>query len=260
MNISEGRDESVVNALRAAAGRCLLDTHSDPHHHRTVLTLAGPEVAEAAEAVTRLAAELIHIGEHRGVHPRLGVVDVVPFVPLAGSTMSDAIAARDRFAVSIAEALEVPCFLYGPERSLPEIRRSAFENLEPDFGPPAPHASLGSICVGARPVLVAYNLWLRDTDLAAARRIASAIRGPHLRTLGLDVGGRAQVSCNLVEPNALGPAEAFDRVKALTPVERAELVGLIPREVLRSIAPARWSELDLSESRTIEARLDRAGH
>jgi glutamate formiminotransferase len=111
------------------------------------------------------------------------------------------------------------------------------------------------MCVGARPPLVAYNVWLVEPDLALARRIAAAVRGPHLRALGLAVGRRVQVSMNLIAPGVLGPAAAYDLVAAQAPVAGAELVGLVPQDVLLAIAPERWDELDLGPDRTIEARM-----
>ena len=259
--------ECVINVSTASwvaipthnGGRwAFLDVHSDVDHNRSVLTLAGPGVEAGAFEVVAAAVERIDLREHGGVHPRLGAADVVPFVPLGGSTMVDAIAARDRLARRIAEELRVPCFLYGPERSLPEIRRTAFKSLRPDLGPAEPHLTAGACCVGAREVLVAYNLWISGT-VDDARRIATTIRSPALRTLGLDVGGSAQVSCNLVRPSELGPGEAFDLVAAHAEIVRAELVGLLPRAVLAAIPPRRWALLDLDESKTIEARLTRAG-
>ena len=254
VNVSEGRDLAVVEALVAAAGRDCLDHHHDAHHHRSVLTLVG---VVAPRAVTALAVDVLDLGAHAGAHPRLGVVDVVPFVPLGPSGLDDAIAARDEFGRWAASELGVPGFAYGPERSLPEIRRQAFRALAPTWGPRAPHPTAGAVCVGARSVLVAYNVWLADADAGRARQVAAAVRGPYLRALGLDVGGRAQVSMNLVAPHRLGPAEAYDRVAALAPVAGAELVGLLPRDVLEAIPRRRWSELDLAPDRTIEARLAR---
>ncbi len=257
MNVSEGRDAAVLDALRSAAGDALLDVHTDAHHHRSVLTLAGPEeLVEAVRAVAEEGVRRIDLRRHDGVHPRLGAVDIVPFVPLAGGSLADAVGARDRFAVWAAEALGVPCFLYGPERSLPEVRREAFRGLEPDVGPAEPHPSAGAMCVGARPVLVAYNVWLAPgTPVAIARRVASELRGPAVRALGLDVGGRAQVSFNLIDPTAVGPAHVFDAVAARAPVERAELVGLVPATVLDAIPEDRWGSLDLDPAKTIEHRI-----
>ncbi|HVE47268.1 MAG TPA: hypothetical protein VNA57_11050 [Acidimicrobiales bacterium] len=260
VNVSEGRDDGVIEALRRAAGRQLLDLHSDRSHHRSVLTMAGPDLEEAVRRVAAQAVSAIDLGAHQGVHPRLGAVDVVPFVPLAGASLPDAVAARDRFAEWAAAELSLPCFLYGPERSLPDIRRSAFSGLMPDTGPPHPHPTAGACAAGARLLLVAYNLWLAPgIGVERAREVARAVRAPALRALGLQVEGGAQVSCNLVDPLAMGPEAAYDAVAALAPVARAELVGLVPEAVVSAVPAGRWADLDLSPSRTIEARLGKAG-
>ena len=259
VNISEGQDAALLEALSGAARPDLLDLHTDPHHNRSVFTLVGTEAPRrlAAAAVSRL-----DISRHAGVHPRLGVVDVVPFVPLTGSTMTDALKARDQFAQWAADELGIPCFLYGPERSLPEVRRRAWRDLAPDVTPTgsaSPHTTAGAICVGARDVLVAWNVWL-DADIDTARDIAQRVRTPAIRTLGLQTGRDVQVSINLVDPLAHGPSEAWDAVsyeaQALgAVVMRSELVGLVPRAVLDATDEDRWEELDLSPDRTIEARL-----
>ena len=260
INVSEGRDASVIEEVTGAAGSHLLDVHHDPDHHRSVLTMAGAGVEEAARRVVAAAVDRIDLRAHGGAHPRMGAADVVPFTPLRGSSMEEAVLARGRLAEWAGAALEVPCFLYGPERSLPEVRRGAFDALTPDTGPPRPHPSAGAICVGARDLLVAYNLWLAPgAGLEVARDVAMAIRGPAVRALGLDVGGRAQVSCNLIDPLAVGPDAAFDAVRQHVEVDRAELVGLVPAGVLEAIPTSRWDQLDLSPSRTIEARLEQAG-
>ncbi|MCB0978094.1 MAG: hypothetical protein KDB02_11610 [Acidimicrobiales bacterium] len=252
VNISEGRDGGMVEAIAATAGVDLLDVHSDPHHNRSVLTLVGEE---APRTVATAAVSMLDLRTHDGVHPRIGVVDVVPFVPLAGSTVADAVAARDRFAAWAAEELDVPSFLYGPERTLPEVRRGAFVDLLPDVGPNTPHSTAGAIAAGARGLLVAFNVWLTEPDLTLARRVAAKIRSARLRTLGLQVGDRVQVSMNLVEPSEVGPAEATDAVAELAEVAGCELVGLVPGAVLDRIPSDRWSSLDLSPDRTIEFRL-----
>lgn len=252
INVSEGRDRSVARRIAAAGGVCLLDVHSDAHHNRSVISLAGQGVEGAARDVTTEALRWIDLRLHVGVHPRLGAVDVVPFVPLAGSSMDHALAARDRFAVWAGGELGIPCFLYGPHRSLPDVRRHAFTRLAPDTGPPVAHPTAGAICVGARPVLVAYNVWLAaGVDVATARRIAKEIRGAGVRALGLDVGGRAQVSMNLVDPLRVTPADVYDLVADRERVERAELVGLVPTEVLDAIPEERWRELDLDPEKTL---------
>ncbi len=252
VNISEGRRADVITAIAAAAGDDLLDIHRDEHHHRAVLTLVGED---AVRPVTAAAVERLDLRGHRGVHPRLGVVDVVPFVPLERSTMADAVRARDDFAAWAGAELGVPCFLYGDECTLPTIRREAWQKRHPDVGPPAPHPTAGAMCVGARQPLVAYNVWLASPDLATGRHVAAAVRGPHLRALGLAVGDRVQVSMNLIHPDVLGPAEAYDLVASHADVVGAELVGLMPAAVLSPIPRPRRTELDVDEERTIEARL-----
>lgn len=256
VNISEGRDARLLADLAGACGDDLLDIHTDPHHNRSVFTLIGER---APRSLTERAVERLDIRTHSGVHPRLGVVDVVPFVALDGNVVA-ARAARDAFAHWAGTTLDLPCFLYGDERTLPEVRRSAFTTLAPDTGPSGPHPYAGACAVGHRGLLVAYNLWLPGGDIDLARRIAGAVRGPGVRALGLQVGPRVQVSLNLIEPDQVGPAEAYDRVASLaaslgTRVEGAELVGLIPGAVLDAIPSEQWDELDLAAERTIEARL-----
>ncbi|HET8621219.1 MAG TPA: hypothetical protein VFM27_19765 [Acidimicrobiales bacterium] len=256
VNVSEGARPPLVAAIARAAGDDLLDVHADAHHNRSVLTLVGED---APRAVARAAVERLDLRAHRGVHPRIGVVDVVPFVPLAGSTLADAVAARDRFLAWMATELGVPGFAYGPERSLPDVRRHAFAGLAPTAGPSRPHPTAGAVAVGAREVLVAWNLWLVTPDLARARAVAAEVRGPDVRALGLAVGDRVQVSLNLVSPLVVGPAEAWDRVASRVPVAGAELVGLVPASVLDRTDPGRWEQLDLGPDRTIEARITRSG-
>jgi glutamate formiminotransferase len=252
VNVSEGRDAAVIEAVAAAAGDCLLDVHTDADHHRSVLTMAGPDLEDAVRAVATEAVRRIDLRRHEGVHPRMGAVDVVPFVPVA-------VAERDRFAEWAAAALAVPCFVYGPERSLPDVRRRAFVDLAPDTGPPEPHPTAGAMCVGTRPFLVAYNVWLTPgTPLDVARKAAARLRSPAVRALGLAVGPQAQVSMNLLDPTAVTPADVYDAVAAEAPIERAELVGLTPANVLAAVAKDRWAALDLDPSKTIEARLGAA--
>lgn len=259
VNVSEGRDDPTLARLAGAAGVDLLDLHRDRDHHRSVLTLVG---LDAPRALARAAVELLDIRTHSGAHPRLGVLDVVPFVPIEDSTMEEAIAARDGFAAWLADAMRVPCFLYGPERTLPDVRRHAFRDLAPDHGPDQPHPTAGATAVGARRPLVAFNVWMTSPDLVLARHVAAAVRGPTIRALGLQVGVATQVSMNLVEPADTGPAEAYALVdqhlrRAGAAIARAELVGLVPEAVLAAVDPADWARLDLSPDRTIEARLAR---
>lgn len=270
VNVSEGRDAAVVADIAAAGAEALLDVHSDRDHHRSVLTLAGPgpSLEEAVRAVARATVDLIDLRRHEGVHPRLGALDVVPFVSLGsggspigpGGDLTPALEARDRFAAWAGEELALPCFCYGPGRTLPEVRRRAFGDLAPDTGPPRPHPGAGACAVGARGVLVAYNLWLSTPEVAVARALAQAVRGPAVRSLGVAMGGVTQVSCNLVDPLVFGPAQLYDAVAPLaeragTEVSRAELVGLAPAAVVEAVPEERRRALDLGPARTIEARL-----
>lgn len=252
INISEGGNPSQLNELSAELGADLLDLHSDADHNRSVFTLAGED---PARILTKSAAAMFDIRDHHGVHPRVGIVDVVPFVALEPSSFDDAIAARNRFAEFASSELGIPCFLYGPERTLPYIRKHAFVDLKPDFGPSEPHPRSGAICVGARPILIAYNVWLKDQTVETAKHIAKTIRTNERRTLGLQVGPHVQVSMNLIDHEVTGPAEAYDAVAALAPIDHAELVGLVPARALARIPRERWSELDLSGEKTIEWRL-----
>lgn len=249
VNLSEGRDDEVLASIVAAGGDRVLDVHRDPHHHRAVVTIAGPGAvrAVAAEAVAALDLRV-----HTGVHPRSGVVDVVPFVPVGPSSMADAVAERERFADWLTSELGVPTVRYGEGApTLPDVRRR--------MATLTGHPSAGITAVGARGPLIAYNVWLAEPDLAEAKRVASAIRSPAMRTLGLPVGDRVQVSMNLVDPVVVGPGEAYDAVAARVPVAGAELVGLVPQAVLDAVPPQRWIELDLAADRTVEARLVAAG-
>lgn len=268
VNVSEGRDPAVVAQLAEACGECLLDVHSDAHHNRSVLTLAGQldVLAAAARALARATVGLLDLGPHRGVHPRLGVLDVVPWVALEGWPLHDveqggpadgmARSARDAFAAWAARELRLPVFLYGPERDLPDVRRRAWKQLTPDLGPPEPHPTAGSVAVGSRPLMVAYNMWMpEEVGEQQAKAIARGLRCPEVRALAFPVGGSYQVSCNLVRPLQKGPAEVWDEVARVAPIARGEVVGLVPRAVLDATPEARWAEVGLSPHLTIEGRL-----
>ena len=252
INVSEGRNHAIIDSLAQSCAGDLLDVHSDPDHNRSVFTMLG---VDAPRALARAAVAALGLNDHSGVHPRIGVVDVVPFVPLVDSTMHDARVARDEFATWAAAELNVPCFLYGTERALPDIRKSAWSSSMPDIGSHAPHPTAGAMCVGVREPLVAYNLWLENVDLATTRRIASDVRTVNIRTLGLQVGTFTQVSVNLIQPMIAGPNEVFDAVSQHAKVHHAELVGLLPASVLAVIPRARWEDLDLSVEQTIEWRV-----
>jgi glutamate formiminotransferase / 5-formyltetrahydrofolate cyclo-ligase len=260
--------------------------HADPHHNRSVFTLAGPApmVEHDARILTATVLRALDFTAHEGRHPAFGLIDVVPFVPLRASggrgaqnlapvfdldpPLDEAVAARDRFAEWAGRELGLSCHLYGPlpsgHRTLPELRRGAEKTLAPDTGPATPAPRAGRCAVGARHFLVAYNLWVTGGGLDLARAAAARIRGPAVRALGLDLAGRPQISCNLVDLKSVGPAEVYDEVarhlgQAGASVERAELVGLLPEAVLTEVPGQRRAELDLAEERTVEARLEAAG-
>ena len=261
VNISEGKNSSTLSALKKSCQTSLLDIHIDSDHNRSVFTLAHSDPLRLENSVRKLAQAaitLIDISEHKGEHPRIGVVDVVPFValPNTDSTHKDAINYRDRFAIWMSETFDMPCFLYGMERSLPFIRKHAFKDLQPDTGPLNPHPTAGACAVGARKLLVAYNLWLKSNDVTLAKEIAASIRGSGIRSIGLNMNGQAQVSCNLIDPLTTGPDIAYDRVAGYAQIERTELVGLIPTAVLENIPQSRWEQLDISPEKTIESRLE----
>lgn len=277
VNVSEGRNPDVVAALSAAAGTHLLDIHSDSGHNRSVFTLAAreiPALEASARDLARAVVERVDLHHHDGAHPRFGALDVVPFVPITPGGMGEAVGARDRFARWAGTELGLPCFLYGPggggevpgdsendgAPDLPTVRREAFGRRRPDTGPDRPHPTAGACAVGARPLMLAWNLWLVDRDRAAASRVAAALRGPGVRALAFELPSGLQLSFNLVDPLRVGPATVLDAaVAAGARVARAELVGLAPVAVLELTERRRWTELDLDPSRTIEARLAEAG-
>ncbi len=266
VNVSEGRDVATLELLSRAAGASLRDRHRDRHHHRSVFTLINePEpLLEDLHSLAGAAYKNIDLRRHTGVHPRFGAVDVVPFVALDPEDPQRACELRDETAAWFAETQSVPVFLYGllPDgttRTLPEVRRGAFEALAPDVGPGDASATRGAVAVGCRPILVAWNLWLHGVSLAAAQSLAASVRSPSVRSLAFEVGDDVQVSCNLVDVAVARPSQVYDAVAAQLVdggvIERAELVGLAPRGLLEAEDPDRWEQLGLSEEATIEARL-----
>lgn len=265
INISEGRDVALLDQLSRAAGPSLRDRHFDTFHNRSVFTLINTAnvLRDDVQRLIDVGLSSLDLSDHEGVHPRLGVVDVVPFVALAPDQVHVALELRNETAEWIATQYGVPVFLYGPlpegERTLPYVRAHAFRDLAPDLGPDDQDAQRGAVVVGARDILVAWNLWLRDVSLEDARHLARMARRPGLRTLGLQVGQDVQVSCNLVDLALATPSQVYDQVNAqITPpgrIVRAELVGLVPRSLLSREDPRRWAQLGLSDDATIESRI-----
>jgi glutamate formiminotransferase/formiminotetrahydrofolate cyclodeaminase len=264
-NFSEGRDPAVIDALRAALvsvpGVQLLDVQTDASHNRSVFTLVAPPAAvvDAALAAMRVATERIDLTTHRGEHPRMGATDVVPFVPVADITMEECVALARGLGERAAKQLDIPVFLYAraatrPDRVLlPDVRKGEFEGmrgrmLEPDFGPNRVHPTAGATAIGARPFLVAYNVYLDTPDVAIAKTIAKQIRTssgglPAVQASGFQVDGLAQVSMNLLDIDITPPATVFRAITALAAkheieVTKSELVGLIPERAIISAANA----------------------
>ncbi|CAB4799785.1 unannotated protein [freshwater metagenome] len=274
INISEGQDAAVLASLSAACGDALLDRHTDVDHHRSVFTLAGSDPSkaiEAARALTDAASSRIDIRTHFGVHPRLGVIDVVPFVALHSTPANEAAQAALDYARWVVETHSVPVFLYGdadPEnRSLPDARRTAFKTRSPDLGPSEPHLTLGAIAVGARPPMVAINVDIDKDDLALAREIAGKVRErdgglPGVRSLGFDLPhlGQVQVSMNIVGLEQTSIEEACVEVERLivasgASVARIELVGLVPDAALTACSKEFLERSGLSENISLERRV-----
>ncbi len=280
VNVSEGRDPKVLDELVRAGGPSLLDWHADVDHHRSVFTIAGPGArdAEAASRVlARVAAKRIDLTLHRGEHPRLGAVDVVPFVAL-GTTSTErqhAVDAAHSFARWWSQAYEVPCFMYDdadPEgRDLPSVRRSAFKSRRPDYGPSLVHHTLGATAVGARKPLIAVNAMLITSDAPIANQIVRRTREsggglPGVRALSfyLHEQERMQVSLNLVDLDRTGLEEAILHVRDLarslrTDIASVELVGLAPRRELDRCSAdfLRWAKIPTEAA--IEARVALGG-
>ncbi|HEY0929925.1 MAG TPA: glutamate formimidoyltransferase [Gemmatimonas sp.] len=264
-NFSEGRDPVVIAAIRDAIantpGAHVLDVSSDASHHRTVITfVASLEAAvPAALAAMTVARDRIDLTKHQGEHPRIGATDVVPFIPLDGATMDDCVALARELGARVAGELGIPVYLYEraattPAReNLADVRRGEFEGLRddvrtnaarrPDFGPAELHATAGATAIGARPFLVAYNVYLGDTkNLPVAKEVAKAIRGSsgglrYVKGLGMEVDGQAQVSMNLVDTEKTPLHRVFEIVKSEAAAHGvaptwSEIVGLVPERVL----------------------------
>jgi glutamate formiminotransferase len=269
-NVSEGRDQAVLDACSDAirqAGARLLDVKPDATHHRTVFSFAGEPSAVKAAALALFDAALsrIDLRRHKGEHPRLGAVDVTPFVPIEGVTMADCVAMARDVGSEVARRHSLPVFLYEEaaavpaRRNLEDIRRGEFEGLaaklqqpdwKPDFGPATPHPSAGASVIGARVALIAYNINLATNRLDVAKKIAAAIRQSsgglrYVKAMGIDLADRGivQVSMNLTNFEKTPIFRVFELVKREAErygvsVLESEIVGLIPSAALT--ASAAW--------------------
>ncbi len=265
-NFSEGRRkdviETIASAIRSTPGATLLDVESNPDHNRCVITFVGEPgpVKSAALAGARKAVELIDLNHHKGEHPRMGAVDVVPFIPLAGVTMEECVSIAKSFGRELAEQLQVPVFLYEEaatnptRRNLADVRAGEFEGLrekvgkdparKPDFGPEKVHPTAGATAVGAREILIAYNVNLGTSDLGIAKKIAHELRSKdgglaYVKALGFELKekGIVQVSMNLTNFRKSQVFKAYELVKLFAerygvPVVGSEIVGLTPMDAL----------------------------
>jgi len=271
-NFSEGRDPAIVDAIRSAIasvpGTRVLRAESDPDHNRSVITFAGPPdtIGDAAFAGIKAAVERINLRRHAGVHPRIGAADVVPFIPLEGASLAECAQIAHRTGQRVWNELHVPVYFYEAASSTPEraplenIRRGGFEHpaLPPDLGGPTLHPTAGAAVIGARKLLIAFNVDLKTNDLAAARAIARKIRAssgglPALKAIGVALPTRniVQVAMNLTdfERTPLDAVlAAVRREAAAHNIELAgvEYIGMIPRKAVQDAArrDPEWSHFN----------------
>ncbi len=286
-NVSEGRDATVVQRLATSirqAGARLANVHLDPDHHRSVFSfLGGPDVVHtAAQALADNALAIVDLRNHHGSHPRIGALDVLPFVPISGLTMDHVVALAHDVGRALAERHELPVYFYGfaalrdHHRRLPDARRGGYEALaarlatpdgEPDAGPPRFDPRRGAVLVGARNVLVAYNVWLESTKLEVAGAIARTIRVatgglPAVQALGMPLTSRGvvQVSMNLLDYRVTSIPVAFDAVEREAQrrgvaIRRGELVGLAPRAAFAGRTPSSVGLSDFTDDLYLDTHL-----
>lgn len=290
-NVSEGRDTGRLDWFAAAitgTGATLLDRTADESHHRAVFTFAADRstIERASVALATAVAAEVDLSAHAGVHPRIGALDVLPFVPLGSATMDDAVAAAHAAGRAIGEMLGVPVFLYEAasrpphRRSLESVRRGGLAGLSarlgepawrPDYGPATLHPTAGAVAVGARGPLVAWNLVLDRPDLALARHIARTIRTsngglPCLKALGLALEhtGQVQVSMNLTDYRTTSMADVFravlaEAIAAGADIADSEIIGLVPRAALDDLAQAAPALAERHRGAVLEDRLATRG-
>ena len=287
LNFSEGQRRDVIEAIAEAARRPgvqVLDMSSDADHNRSVITFIGEPAAmqESAFAIVARARELIDLRQQRGTHPRIGAVDVVPFVPVRGASMTECVQMARATGERIGRELQIPVYLYEQAASAPhrrdlaDIRQGEFENLAakmehplwaPDFGPDAPHPSAGAVVIGARTYLIAYNVYLGSKDIRIAKAIARSVRYrdgglANVKALGMFIKERdmIQVSMNLVDPLRTPMYRVVEAVRAEAarygvPVVESELIGLLPLEALVETARYYLQLHNLRSEHVLENRL-----
>jgi glutamate formiminotransferase / formiminotetrahydrofolate cyclodeaminase len=291
-NFSEGRDgrrvDAIVTEARAVPGVTVLDVELNADHNRSVVSLVGEgdPLLEAVLRMARKAVEVIDLRHHRGEHPRMGAVDVIPFIPLGDATMEEAIALAVRTGERIWTDLHVPVYLYGaaarrPERAdLAVVRQGGFEGLleavktdpsrRPDFGEAELHPSAGAVAVGARPILIAYNAYLTTPDVSIAKKVAHAVRSrdgglAEVKALGFEIKerNRAQVSMNLTDYRKTPVHRALEAVRREAArygagVEESEVVGLVPEDALFDAAEFYLQLNRFSREQILERKLSGA--
>jgi glutamate formiminotransferase len=287
-NVSEGQDRGSVDAMAAAVrstpGVRLLDVSSDGAHNRSVLTLVGdaPAIRAGVLALFREAVARIDLRTHRGEHPRMGAVDVVPFIPVRGSSVEECVALSREVGAAVAGEFGIPVYLYEDSasaehrRNLAEVRKGQFEGFAekmkdprwaPDFGPAAPHPSAGAVAIGARPFLIAYNINLATRDLAVADRIAKAIRHlsggfRYVKAMGVELADRGivQVSINMTNFRKTPLHRVFECVRSEAErhgvaIVGSEIVGLSPAEALYAAAEHYLRLEGFSAEQVLETKL-----
>ncbi|MGB6501144.1 MAG: glutamate formimidoyltransferase, partial [Thermoplasmata archaeon] len=298
-NFSEGRDAAkvgqIADAARSVGGVTVLDVELNADHNRCVLSLfgEGEPLVEAVFRMMEVATATIDLTKHQGEHPRMGATDVVPFVPLGTSTVAEAVRLAERLGERVARDLAIPVYLYAqaarrPERAdLAKVREGQFEGIRvtisadparaPDFGPARVHPTAGAVAIGARPVLIAFNVNLTTPDVAVAKRIAKLVRArdgglPEVKALGFELKelGLAQVSMNLTDYRTTPIHRAFDAVRRAaesngTGVKQSEIVGLVPEDALLDAAEHYLGLLGFDRGAVLErkvraAEATRPGH
>ena len=288
-NFSEGRRKDVVDkivySIRSVPGIKILDVEMDPDHNRSVVTFTGGKdnIQEAAFRGARAASELIDLNKHKGQHPRMGALDVLPFVPLSGVTIDDCIEIANKVAAKIAKNLKIPVYLYEaaakrPERAnLENVRRGEFEGLReailkddtryPDYGPRMLHPTAGATAVGARMPLIAFNINLASKDVQVAKAIAKKIRAssgglPKVKALGFELQARGivQVSMNITDYTVTHISKVFEAVSEEAKVHgveiaESEIIGLIPLDAVCDLAAKYLKISQFSSNQVLERRV-----
>ena len=288
-NFSEGRRKEVVDkivySIRSVPGIKVLDVEMDPDHNRSVVTFTGNKdnVQEAAFRGARAAVELIDLTKHKGEHPRMGALDVLPFVPISGVTIEDCVEIANKTAARISKNLKVPIYLYEaaakkPDRvNLENVRKGQFEGLReailsddsryPDYGPRMLHPTAGATAIGARMPLIAFNVNLKSKDLQIAKDIAKKIRASNgglqkLKALGFDLSARGlvQVSMNLTDYTVTPLSKVFETVKKEAEdrgveIEESEVIGLIPLDAVCDLAAKYLRINSFTSNQVLERRI-----